>query len=1093
MLSRELVNPGLSAKWLIPVTVCLILLCSIPLTAQQSTIQGVVKDTSGALIPGAKVTVTKSGAGAGQTTAANQQGFYSVPFLIPGTYSVKVSAEGFASKTLTGLTLDVSTTARADFTLEVGKVEMAIEVTATAALLDTETSTGGQVIDNKRIVELPLNGRNYLQLAQLATGVGPAAGGVRSAGNGSFSALGSRAYQTNIVLDGVDNGSRYGGGELASEAQLVTPSVDAVQEFKVVTNNNSAEFGFRMGGTVIVQTKSGSNQYHGTAYEFLRNDKFAANNFFANAAGQDKTVYKRNQFGATLGGKLITDKTFFFGSYEGTRIRIGGSSRATVPLAARKNGDFSDRTNRLIFDPATTRQVGAKWVRDAFPKNTIPSSRFDPLGVKIVALYPDPNISGATNNYFYSPSNQDDTNQYDGRLDHNFNASHRIFFRYSRRVLYTLDPGPLPLPADGGSWQNIDLTANSYVGNWNAVLSPVMNNEFRVGYTRTASVIDLPWTENYNAKLGVPGIPDFGAANARGMMRVSPAEYTMLGPASFSPNKNDMNLLQFFNHLTRVQGRHVRKFGFEYRAQLVSRLASRFARGFMQFNRSFTQDPNNRAATGDGVADLLLGLASGGNFGNPTGEPARTRHYAIFFQDDWKLTDKFTLNLGLRWDRFGLPTFENYKVMGRYILGPPGTSQYQLERPKGPGDPGGEHDNNNFAPRVGLAYQLRRSTVVRSGFGIFYATPDGFNQDSMWANGPPEWTEFNFPTDRLVQPGLVLSQGFPGHLFPVTTVRENVNLATKAEKRLATQYAMQWFFDLQQQLPFQTVLTLSYMGNGSRQMLWQRNLNGAGAPGPGSLESREAWPFWGSINVWQAGGNSSYHGFAAKAEKRFSQGLTFLASYTLSHAIDDGPGVGGDGEGTFRNSFNIAMDRSNSLYDHRHALSTSFIYDLPFGRGRKWGSAWNPVARHALGGWQVGGILTLRSGWPYSVTVSGDPANNGGINYANRLRQGDLPASQRSIDRWYDLAAFAIPQQYTYGNGGRNILVGPRTNVMDLKIGKNFNFAERYRVELRCEMFNFTNTPNFGAPNGTLNAPNAGMITGAGSPRIVQFGLKLAF
>jgi len=1066
---------------------------SAALFAQQSTIQGVVKDSSGAAIPGASVTVSNTGTAVAQTTTSNEEGFYSVPFLIPGVYSIRASAQGFAARTISKLTLDVGATARADFSLEIGQVETSVEVSSTAALLNTETTTVGQVIDNKRVVELPLNGRNYLELAQLTTGVGPAGPLMRSGPRGAFTALGSRAYQTNIVLDGVDNSLRYAGGQIASEAQSVTPSVDAVQEFKVVTNNNSAEYGYRMGGTVIVQTKSGSNQYHGGVYEFLRNDRFAANNFFANASGQDKTVYKRNQFGVTLGGRIVADKTFFFGSYEGTRVRIGENSRPTVPLVARKNGDFSDRRDRLIFDPGTTRQVGTRWLRDPFPGNVIPSSRFDPLGAKIVAMYPDPTLPGTTNNFFFSPSNQDDTNQYDGRLDHNFNPSHRVFFRYSRRALDSVDPGPLPLPADGGTWSNIDVTARSYVGNWNAVLSPVMNNEFRMGYTTTDTVLDIPWETNYNAQLGVQGIPDFGKANDRGMLRITPAEYTELGPRSFSPNESDARVLQVSNHLTRVQGRHVRKLGFEFRQQIAYRHAARYARGHMQFNRSFTQDPNNRAATGDGVADLLLGMAFGGNFGNPTGEDAKTRSYSLFFQDDWKVSDRLTLNLGLRWDRFGLPSFSNYRTMGRFTLGPPGTSRYEVLRPKGPGDNGGELDNNNFAPRVGLAYRIRGATVLRSGFGVFYATPDGFNQDAFWFNGPPDWSEFTFPSDRLVQPGLVLSKGFPAGLVPATQVRENVNINTILQAGFPAQYAMHWFVDLQHQLPLETVLTLSCMGNASRQMVWQRDVNAVGEPGPGTLESREAWPYFGAIRIWQPGGNLSYNGFAAKAEKRFSQGLTFLASYTLAHAIDDGPGVGSDAEGTFRNPFNIAMDRGNSDYDRRHALVTSFVYDLPFGRGRRWGSAWGALARNILGGWQAGGILVLRSGRPYSITVSGNPANNSGSNYANRIGHGSLPSSQRSLDRWFDLSAFTIPQQYTFGNAGRNILVAPRTNTMDFKIGKNFQVVEKYRLEFRCEMFNFTNTPNFGAPNGTLNAPSAGRITGAGSPRIVQFGLKLSF
>lgn len=382
---------------------------------------------------------------------------------------------------------------------------------------------------------------------------------------------------------------------------------------------------------------------------------------------------------------------------------------------------------------------------------------------------------------------------------------------------------------------------------------------------------------------------------------------------------------------------------------------------------------------------------------------------------------------------------------------------------------------------------------MRAGFGIFYGKPDGDNQTPLFSHGPPDSSQFSFPTDRLVQPALIVSQGYPSGLFPSTTVQQNVGISAPQSLFRPTQYAMQRFLDIQRQLPFDTVVTVSYVGNGSRQMIWGRNLNAPFAPAPGTLQSRKLWPYFGNVSTNQSGGNAGYNGIALKAEKRFSKGLTFLTAYTFAHMTDDGAGTLGDAAGTFRNPWILSMDRGNSDYDRRQNFVGSFIYDLPFGKARRWGAAWNAALNTVLGGWQLGGILTLRTGQPFSVTVSGDPANTGSTNYANRLKSGALPSNQRSIYRWYDLAAFAVPAQYTYGNGGRNILAGPSTTAMDLKIGKNFRYAEKYRLEFRAEMFNFTNTPNFGLPNGTLNSPSAGQITGAGDPRIVQFGLKLAF
>ncbi len=1069
-----------------------LVLAASPGMAQQSTIQGVVTDATEAVIPGAKITVRNLATGVQLTATTNSVGFYSIPFLAPGAYEVTAESEGFAPQTKQNLRLDVGQVARVDFALELGTVAETIEVAAAAALINTETTTVGQVIDNKRIVELPLNGRNYLELAQLTVGVGPAPG-ARTAGEGNFSTLGARSYQTNILLDGVDNNSRASGGALGFQAQNVKPSIDAVQEFKVVTNNNSAEYGFRMGAAVIVQTKSGTNEFHGTAYEFLRNDKLDANTFFANRSGAPKPAFRRNQFGATFGGRIIKDKTFFFGSYEGTRIRQGETSISTVPTALRKSGSFTDAGARPIFDWTTTRRVDGKWTRDPFPGNVIPSSRFDPVAVGVIALYPDPNLPGTVNNYFFSGSRIDDTDQIDTRLDHNFSQRHRMFARYSRRDYNSVDPANLPLPADGGLWTTTDLTSNSVVGNWNAVVSPTANNEFRIGYTYTDSVFDIPWTENYNQKLGIKGLPDLGDANARGMTRFTPTGYSEVGARSFWPNYNDLGLWHIANHFMKIQGRHVLKVGAEHRREHIPRNAARFARGQMSFNRDFSADPNNRGLTGDGLADFLLGVASGGTIGNQNGEIANTSNWAFYFQDDYKLSRKLTLNLGLRWDFFGRATFETPVSRFEFTYGQP---EPRIVRPKDSGDCGCEQDWNNFAPRVGFAYQITEGTVVRSGFGLYYGQPDSVahDGDAAFFHQPPDFTEIGFPTDRLVQPALIVRDGFPPGLLPATEIRENVTVKD-AVVRLPNQYAMQWFFDLQQRLPWDSVLTLSYVGSGTRHMVWTRDLNLPFTPGPGAIKQRRPWPFYGGVNLRDPGGRASYNAFGAKAEKRFSQGVTFLASYTWSHTIDDRAGTLSDGlaGGGFRNHHNIRLDRGNSAYDLRHNFVGSFVYDIPVGRGRRY--PLSGVSDAILGGWQLSGIFTARSGRPFSPVTSGGITNVGAQGYPDRLGKGTLPSEQRSIDRWFDETAFAIQKQYTYGNSGRNILFGPGFTNMDLKIGKNFYFTETTRLEFRFEMFNFTNHPNFGLPNASIdNPPAVGKITSqAGIARQLQFGLKLVF
>ena len=1071
------------------------LLCACPvLLAQQSTIQGVVTDTTTAVIPGVTITITNAATGVSLTSRTNAVGFYSVPFLVPGTYSVKAEAEGFAPVTKENLKLDVNQTARADFALQVGTVAETVEVSVAAALINTETTTVGQVIDNKRIVELPLNGRNYLELARLTVGVAPAPG-ARTAGEGNFTALGARSYQTNILLDGVDNNSRASGGQLGFEAQNVKPSIDAVQEFKVVTNNNSAEYGFRMGAAVIVQTKSGTNEFHGTAYEFLRNDQLDANNFFANRSGQPKPSFRQNQFGGTLGGRLVKDRTFFFGSVEGTRVRRGETSITTVPTAVRKAGRFTDAGARKIFDPASTRRVDGKWVRDQFPGNAIPLSAIDPVARAVVDLYPEPNLSGTVNNHFFSGSLANNTNQYDARVDHNFSTNHRIFVRYSRRDSNETDPGPLPLPADGGLWDTTDLTSNSVVGNWNTVVSASANNELRVGYTKTDSILDIPWAESFNQRLGITGLPDLGDDNARGMTRFTPTGYSEVGSRSFWPNRNNLNLWHIADHFMKIQGRHVLKFGGEFRREYIFRRAARFARGQMAFNRAFTQDPTNRGQTGDGLADLLTGFASGGTIGNQNGETAIAPNWAFYFQDDWKISRKLTLNLGVRWDFFGRPSFDSPVSRFDFEYGQAGPT---IIRPKDAGDCGCEQDWNNFAPRIGLAYQLTSKTVLRAGYGVYFGQPDAIahDGDAAFFHQPPEFTEIGFPTDQLVQPALIVRDGFPKGLLPTEEIRENVSVKDAVEK-LPNQYAHQWFFDLQRELPWDGVLTLSYIGSGTRHMVWTRDYNQPFVPGATSVKSRRPWPFYGGIQLRDPGGNASYNAFTAKAEKRFSQGLTFLASYTWSHTIDDRAGTLSDGlaGGGFRNSHDISLDRGNSAYDLRHNFVGSFVYDLPFGRGRALGSNWNPVANAVLGGWQLGGILFIRSGQTFSPLTSGNITNLGGQGYPDRFGEGTLPESQRTINRWFNAADFAIQEQFTIGNSGRNILFGPGFNSMDLKIGKNFYIKERARLEFRFEMFNFANHPSFGLPNSSIDQPDrVGQITSqAGAARQLQFGLKFVY
>jgi hypothetical protein len=1070
-----------------------------PLLSQVAAIRGAITDASGAVIPGVTISVTNIASGVVTKATSNDTGNYTVPFLNPGVYKVEAAKQGFTTVTRESLKLDVEQTARVDFKLTVGAITQTVDVSAGSELLDTQTAVVGQVITNRNIVELPLNGRNYLDLARLTAGVVPA-NGSRDNSLGAFSAVGQHGSQTNVSLDGIDNSSRLSGGILGNEAQVVTPSIDSVAEFKVVTNNNSAEYGFRLGGTVIVSTKSGGNALHGSLYEFVRNDHLDGANYFA--VGRPKPEYRQNQFGGTAGGRIVKDRTFFFLSYEGTRIRSGLSFTATVPIAALRAGNFAG--SKPIYDWTTTTQDAPNhYIRSLFPGNQIPASRFDPIAAAVIALYPLPNLPGRVSNYFSSPVSMNDTDQVDTRIDHNFTQNHRLFGRYSRRRTDRLTPGSLPLPADGGAWTIEALLGNSGVANLNSTLSASSNNEFRIGVTRADTTRDIPWTDNYNAKLGIKGIPDLGSINQRGMARFQPTGYNQVGAATFWPNFNNLDLFQVTDNYLKMHGQHAFKLGFDFRREYLPRIAARFARGYYAFDGSFTQDPNARGTTGDAMADFLLGTASSSTLGNQNGEVAVTHNYSGYFQDDWRVTARLTLNLGIRWDMFGPPSFhdlQHYPVSN--FLFAYGSQQYQIVRPKDEGDCGCDRDWNNFAPRVGLAYQIDQKTVFRSGFGMFYGQPDAisFFGDARFQNLPPEFTEITFPSDRLTQPSNIVAKGFPTGLIPATTVQENVFVNT-APRFIPTQYSMQWFADLQRQLPGDMVLTLSYIGNGDRNITQIRNLNQPLTPGPGTVKSRSPWPYFGWIVFRDPSGNSSYHAATIKLEKRYSRGLTLMGSYTYSHAIDDvAEALTSAGGQELQDSYNLSRNRGNSSFDLRQAFVLSTVYELPFGRGKQWMTRGGPLD-WTLGGWQVGGILNMRTGTPFTPLVSVDISNTGtsnptgGVanqNHPNRVGNGNRSSGQ-SITQWYDVSAFRVPANYTYGNSGRNILYGPGFKNLDLNISKNFVFLENKRIEFRAEAFDASNTPHFALPAANIDLATAGRITSAGAPRQIQFGLKLVY
>ncbi len=1074
-------------------------------SAQTAQITGRITDSSGAVVVGASVEVTATATGLLRKATSNNEGYYSVPLLQPGSYRMTVRVNGFKPEGREGIKLEISQVARLDYALEIGSVTESVEVSAGAQLIQSETTEVGQVIDNKQILEMPLNGRNYLQLATLTAGVVPH----RSLGdNGALTTGGMHRTQTDVLVDGNDNAIRFQGGPLNSQIQAVQPPVDSVGEFKVITNNMSAEHGFRAGAKILVGTKSGSNEIHGTLYEFLRNEKLDGTNFFANRSGAGKPAYRQNQFGGTVGGPIVKNRLFYFGSYQGTRIRAGQSLTSSVPsqeIARGGNFSLQPAVRRNIFDPLTLTGTGANAVRQAFPGNVIPVSRFDATGKALLDLYPQSNIAGRDNepnNYFLASSRRNDDDQYDARTDYNLNDRQRIFVRYSLRDAFASSAMPLPFPAVGGAGTLTPLRSHNISTNLSSGLSPTMFNELRVGWFRTVATNDTPFTENWNQRLGIKNAPgdSFNDGRDQGYSVIQFNGFTQLGPPSNVPQFNRQRNLLIGDTLMWQKGAHTIKFGGEYRNLRIYRLVSAARLGNINFSGTYTAErpnvPASRAASGNSMADLLLGFSNQITYSNLAGEDLIQPYYGFFFQNDFKVTPRLTINLGVRWELFQNAIMPNLDQqpnfnLGRYRipeLNAISPEQEGMQFPKDSRDFGGPHDKNNFGPRFGIAYRLTNKTVLRGGGGFFFSQSDVPDQTGMlWRSGPPRNTNitdvypFDMPTRRIFR------DGFP-NLVISDTLAPNSNVGVAPDFRPTT-YVGQWFFDVQRELPENILLTIGYQGNKTTHAITNRQINWPATPHPTiQFAQRRIRPQLNQMNLFNNADNANYHAMVVKGEKRFSRGLSFLSSFTWAHAID----MRTEQADRWRNHHLTSIERGTSSGDVRLAYTLSALYELPFGDGKAWlKRGW---LRHAVGGWQAGGLLSLYSGLPSDHNFNVDNQNTGGVSRGDWVRNPELPSNERSIDRWFDtgFVRAGVPGQLS--NAGRNLILGPGSRNLDFVLTRVFRMPfEGHALHFRFESFNLTNTPNFGNPNVAVGTPAAGTINSADDPRRIQFALKYAF
>jgi len=1158
--------------------IALVLLCLfLPLSAwaqkDAGGIVGTVKDTTGAVVPAAKIIVTDVDRGATFVTATSASGDYVASPLKIGRYKVAVEKQGFKTAVAGPVTLDVQTRAAVDITLELGQMVQEVQVEETAPLLETQTSELGQVIDTRHVLDLPLNGRNFAALALLSAGVVPSEPGARNEGSFGFSSNGGRAYQNNFLLDGVDNNSNL--TDLLNETSyVVQPSIDALAEFKVQTNAYSAEFGRGNGAILNASIKSGTNQLHGTGYEFLRNSSLDARNFF----DQSRGALQQNQFGTTIGGPIYLpghydgrNRSFFFFDYEGLRFRKGGPLTATVPTAAERAGDFSsvlDLTTQEMFqDPVSknffpvldcnghntysgelfdTRQTkvvptsnnyptglcGVPFGYDSTgitPVNQIPSAGFDTLAAKLTNLWPLPNASGAQGfNFVTNPKKHTSRNNFDARVDHRISDQDTFFVRESYEKQPSIIPSVFQDTGGNGSDFFSGDELNFYVSSTFSethIFSPRLVNEFRFGYNRINSRrTQFNSGKDVSGQLGIPGVP-FGPLNG-GMPEFDFSDADSIGDPTFLPSLEIQNTFSYSDNLTWVRDKHSFKFGGEIRKEEFTILQPASPRGQLHFGPQFTDNPAAPGSGGSGYASFLIGLPDGGNITNIHNVDYVRPVYSLYAEDDYRLTSKLTLNLGLRYDYF-TPIEEKYNAQGSYdlatqtLLVPKGqTAQLTptiaalipisatASRGLVPGD------KKDFAPRLGFAYRATDRLVVRGGYGLFYA---GY-ETGPWSNPSPPFNPpffvtqvFNTPCSaNSANPALVAGStncAIPGFTqfsngFPANSLRDpNTPQLLELDKNIHTPYMQQWHLTTQYQLPHDILVEIGYGGAKGTHLYTFFNGNQA-APttnvnSPNAVR-RPIPKIDNSITVFNSIADSSYNSLQARFEKRFSRGLSFIASYTWSHSLDIASSANlGSANNSGPRYFSVhpEWEKGNSDFDVRQRFAMGYIYELPFGHEKRFWNAVSGPVNQIIGGWQVSGITTISSGNWFTIT-------DGNSNFANSdggqrpdLVSGQNPNGKPCIaGTYFNTCAFVDPPLGSFGNLGRNTVLGPGYQTWDVSFIKHLALSEKTRLEFRAEFFNLPNHANFTGGSGLdPTSSSYGFVTSARDPREIQFGLKLYY
>jgi hypothetical protein len=1124
--------------------------------AGKAEVTGEVRDQNGAAINQSRVVATEVATEQAYSAAVNESGDYTITNLKPGTYNIAVEASGFKRFVREGVRLATGERVRVDVVLQPGAVSENVTVNQDASLLRTETGSLGQVVRNRKIVDIPLNGRNFLSLVTLSAGV--AQPPPTTAGPSFPRINGGRPRTNEYLFDGIS--------VLQPEPGQVAffPIVEAIQEFKVEVNSPSAEFGRFNGGVVNLTTKSGTNDFHGAAFEFIRNEVLNARNLFApaTAANPNKPVFRRNQFGFVFGGPVIKDKTFFFGDYQGTRQLLARVRISTVPTLAQRSGNFSSSLGALLFlqpngsisTTVTANPVNVTDTNDntiqarvgqifrpsdhrAYAGNLIPVNTFDPVAASLLQRYPNPTSSGSANNFTRIGNEPDDQDQFDVRLDHRFSPNDQVFGRFSYAKGITSPVTPLP---DGsgnitaGITGPTDTRAVSIAGNYVHVFNPGLLNELRFGYTRRkierqATQLDSTPSQSLN----IPGIPTNGAFENT-LPTFAIAGLQQLGPSANTASDFRTYVTQVFDAISMQRGRHSLKFGIDWRWSRLDVIQPPSPTGNFTFSTLFTNSqaiPTIGTAlssfSGNALASFLLGQVQTFSIDiqqDVLRPRARTQEY--FVQDDFKATSRLTINAGLRYT-LNFPSTDadnqgavfNLQTQKLDFLGENGFSESARRLHK-----------FNFGPRLGIAYRLNNKTVTRAGYGLIWIEMAGITTPFTTPQFPFIQTVSQRTLDNI-NPAFALSTGPNVAPIPLTPDAGLGQGVFSVDANLGSGYAQQWNFVVQRELTKNMVAEVAYAGSKITHVgIPDTNINqltpsqlamGAallvrvpnpffgqiprssslGDPTIPLAQLLKPFPRFTGVSLYRNNvGNTTYNALQAKLEQRFSRGLSFLVSYTRSKLIDEASSVfdasiltGPIANFPVADSFNRRLERDLSNGDIPNVFVASFTYDLPFGKGKRF----NPggIAGAILNNFEVAGVVTLQSGIPIAVTqaTNFNAFAGFGTQRPNLIANPNLPSSEQTTARFFNAAAFTVAPQFTLGNSSRNPARGPHYRNADVALIKRVLFSETRNLELRLEAFNLTNTPPLGAPNAVLASPGFGSITSAGDPRVIQLGIKFNF